>query len=120
MSDDLCMMPATDLVAAYRARRLSPVEVTRAVLERIAQYDGPPRLHLVTEKEAWRQRASEARWMRGEPVGLLDGVPTTVKDVVLMKGHPTRRGSRTTPDTPEAEDAPITARLRPRGPAPPG
>jgi aspartyl-tRNA(Asn)/glutamyl-tRNA(Gln) amidotransferase subunit A len=96
MSEDLCMMPAIDLVAAYRARRLSPVEVTRAVLERIARYD--PALNafiLVTEKEAMAAaQASEARWMRGEPVGLLDGVPTTVKDVVLMKGHPTRRGSR--------------------------
>ena len=117
MSDDLCMMPATDLVAAYRARRLSPVEVTRAVLERIARYD--PAINafiVVTEKEAVAAAlASQARWMRGEPIGLIDGVPTTVKDVVLMKGYPTRRGSRTTPDTPEAEDAPITARLRENG-----
>jgi aspartyl-tRNA(Asn)/glutamyl-tRNA(Gln) amidotransferase subunit A len=79
MSDDLCMTPATDLVAAYRARRLSPVEVTRAVLERIARCD--PAINafiVVTEKEAMAAAlASEARWMRGEPMGLIDGVPTT-------------------------------------------
>ncbi len=39
---------------------------------------------------------SAARWRAGRPIGLLDGVPCTVKDLVDLAGFPTRRGSRTT------------------------
>ncbi len=39
MSDDLAYLPATELLAAYRDRRLSPVEATRAALDRIAAHD---------------------------------------------------------------------------------
>src|SRR5690606_26736759 len=47
------------------------------------------------------------------PQGLLDGVPATVKDLVLTKGWPTLRGSRAvSPDQPWNEDAPAVARLR--------
>src|SRR5262249_22087706 len=60
-------------------------------------------------------RQSEARWRRGAPLGAVDGVPTTVKDLMMLKGHPWRRGSLTTPDKPEVEDAPIVARMREQG-----
>jgi aspartyl-tRNA(Asn)/glutamyl-tRNA(Gln) amidotransferase subunit A len=111
------MLPAVDLVAGYRAGTLSPVEATRAVLDRIREHDGVLNAFIiVAEEEALAAaRASEARWKRGAPIGLIDGVPTTIKDVILMQGHPTRRGSRTTPSTAETEDAPITARLREHG-----
>ena len=60
--------------------------------------------------------ASEVRWQRGEPVGPLDGVPTSIKDLILTQGWPTRRGSRTVdPDQPWDVDAPATARLREAG-----
>jgi len=59
---------------------------------------------------------SEARWMRGAPLGLVDGLPTTVKDLLLVKGHPTRRGSRTIdPDQPWTEDSASVARMREQG-----
>ncbi len=61
-------------------------------------------------------RESEARWQRGEPIGLLDGVPTSIKDLILTSGWPTRRGSFTVdPDQPWEVDAPATARLREAG-----
>jgi aspartyl-tRNA(Asn)/glutamyl-tRNA(Gln) amidotransferase subunit A len=51
--------------------------------------------------------------MAAAPVGLLDGVATTIKDVVLTKGWPTRKGSRTISiDGFWTEDSPFTARLR--------
>ena len=60
--------------------------------------------------------ASEARWRRGEPMGPLDGVPTSIKDLILTRGWPTRRGSHTVdPDQPWDVDAPATARLREAG-----
>ncbi len=56
------------------------------------------------------------RWQKGQPLGLLDGVPTTIKDIVLTKGWPTLRGSRAIArDQAWAEDAPATARLRAHG-----
>ena len=61
-------------------------------------------------------QASERRWNQGEPAGLVDGVPTTVKDAILTKGWPTRRGSRTiSAEGPWEEDAPCVARLREQG-----
>jgi len=61
-------------------------------------------------------RQSEARWHRGEPAGDLDGVPVSIKDLILTKGWPTLRGSRTV-DREQAwdVDAPASARLREAG-----
>jgi aspartyl-tRNA(Asn)/glutamyl-tRNA(Gln) amidotransferase subunit A len=117
MSDDLAMMAATEMVAKFRARTLSPVEATRAALDRIDKYDSVLNAFvLVCPEEALATaRESEARWLRGEPKGLVDGVPTSIKDLLLMKGYPTRRGSLSTPEQAEAEDAPATARLREHG-----
>jgi aspartyl-tRNA(Asn)/glutamyl-tRNA(Gln) amidotransferase subunit A len=72
---------------------------------------------LVDHEAALRDaRASEARWLRGEPAGPLDGVPTSIKDLLLVRGWPTLRGSRTTdPKQPWDVDAPSTARLREAG-----
>ena len=114
------MLPAVDLVAGYRAGTLSPVEATLAVLDRIREYDGVLNAFIiVAEEEALAAaRASEARWKRSAPIGLIDGVPTTIKDVILMKGHPTRRGSKTTPSTAETEDAPRGRRAQVAGGSP--
>jgi aspartyl-tRNA(Asn)/glutamyl-tRNA(Gln) amidotransferase subunit A len=94
------------------------VEVTAAVLERIEALN--PVLNafnLVDAEGAISQaRASEARWMSGAPKGLLDGVPVSIKDLVLTKGWPTLRGSKTVdPQGPWNDDAPATARLREHG-----
>jgi aspartyl-tRNA(Asn)/glutamyl-tRNA(Gln) amidotransferase subunit A len=115
---DLCFMPATELLARYRARELSPVEVARAVLERIRALN--PRLNaycLVDEEGALAAaRAAEARWAKGTPAGPVDGVPVSIKDLVLAQGWPTLRGSKTIDRAgPWYDDAPATARLRESG-----
>ena len=118
MSQDPCSLSATDLLAAYRSKTLSPVEVLRAVLARVDRLN--PVLNcfnLLDEKTALAAaRASEARWRKGEPMGLLDGVPTSIKDIILTKGWPTLRGSKTVdPKGPWNDDAPAVARLREAG-----
>jgi aspartyl-tRNA(Asn)/glutamyl-tRNA(Gln) amidotransferase subunit A len=61
-------------------------------------------------------RKSEQRWLRGAPVGLLDGVPASIKDLLLTRGWPTLRGSKTIdPKGPWNDDAPSVARLREHG-----
>lgn len=109
---------AVDLVAGYRDGSLSPVEVTRSVLERIVRLD--PRVNAFCLVDAdgalAAARASEERWRRGEPCGLLDGVPVSVKDLLLTAGWPTLRGSRTLDAAgPWTVDAPAVSRLREHG-----
>jgi aspartyl-tRNA(Asn)/glutamyl-tRNA(Gln) amidotransferase subunit A len=111
-------LDAVELLAAYRARTLSPVEATTAVLARIARLD--PRVNafcLVDEAGSLTAaRASEARWARGEPCGALDGVPVSIKDLLLTRGWPTLRGSRSIdPAGPWDVDAPAVARIREHG-----
>lgn len=115
---DLCSLPVRDLVAAYRARTLSPVEVTEAVLARISQCETPYNAFCLVDGDRAREQArrSEARWGKGEPAGSVDGVPVSVKDLILARGWPTRRGSRTVdPDQPWTEDGASVARMRAAG-----
>ncbi len=118
MSVELESLSAITLLQHYRDRSLSPVEVTQATLKRIAHYNSQVNAFvLVDETQALHAaQASEARWLRGEPLGLADGMPTTVKDLLLTKGWATRRGSRAIdPNQPWEEDAPAVARLRSQG-----
>ena len=111
-------MTAAELSAAYRAKKLSPVEVTEALLDRIAALDSKINAFcLVDRKAAGTQAlASEARWRQGAPLSALDGVPMAVKDILLTRGWPTLRGSRTVdPKGPWTEDAPTVARLKEGG-----
>ncbi|MES2531195.1 MAG: amidase [Pseudomonadota bacterium] len=115
---DLFRASATELLEGYRTRKISPVDATRACLDRIASIDATVNAFcLVDETSAMAAaRASEARWLRGEPLGSIDGVPTSVKDLYLTKGWPTLRGSKTTVrDQPWDVDAPSVARLREQG-----
>ncbi len=118
MKNDLCSLSATDLVRGYARKRFSPVEVTRAVLERIEKLN--PVLNafcLVDRKQAMEKaKQSEKRWGKGSPQGLLDGVPVSIKDLLLTRGWPTLRGSKTVdPKGPWNDDAPASARLREHG-----
>jgi aspartyl-tRNA(Asn)/glutamyl-tRNA(Gln) amidotransferase subunit A len=118
MSDDIALMTASRLAKLYRAGELSPVEATRAALDRIERYNGRLNaFNLVAAEHALAAAAeSEERWRLGAPRGPLDGVPVSIKDVLLTKGWPTLRGSRTIGrDQAWNEDAPSVARLREHG-----
>jgi aspartyl-tRNA(Asn)/glutamyl-tRNA(Gln) amidotransferase subunit A len=118
MSSDLLNFSAVELLDLYRTRRASPVEVTRAALQRIDALN--PVLNafcfLAPDESMAMAAASESRWMKGEPQGLLDGVPVSIKDILLTRGWPTLRGSRTVdPAGPWTDDAPAVSRLRENG-----
>ena len=110
-------LSAEEMSAGYRARRLSPVEVTRAALERIAAWDTKINaMYVVDEVGALAQASlSEARWRTGEQLGPLDGVPITIKDNIAVKGMPTPVGTAAADMTPAASDAPPSARVREAG-----
>jgi aspartyl-tRNA(Asn)/glutamyl-tRNA(Gln) amidotransferase subunit A len=114
---DLLALSATELVGLYRTKQLSPVDVVRATLAGIDALN--PALNafcFIAPNALDAAAASERRWTRGEPQGALDGVPVSIKDLLLTRGWPTRRGSKTIdPAGPWNDDAPVVARLRESG-----
>ncbi len=118
MSNNLLAMTAVELSEQYRNGGASPVEAAQATLDQIAQHNETLNCVCLVDQETTLEmaRASEARWQKGDPLGPIDGVPVTIKDLTLTKGWPTLRGSKTTdPAGPWDEDAPATARLREAG-----
>jgi aspartyl-tRNA(Asn)/glutamyl-tRNA(Gln) amidotransferase subunit A len=115
---EIAFLSATELLELYRGRALSPVEATEAALRQIELHD--PRVNaycLVDAKRALAQaRKSEERYVTGEPRGRFDGVPASIKDVLLTREWPTLRGTRTAdPGQEWDEDSPVAARMREHG-----
>ena len=123
---DLTQCTAEQLLHLYRSGQASPVDATKALLARIEKLN--PKLNaftLVDEKVAMNcAKSSEAKWQAhrkaalhgGAEVGALEGVPASIKDLILTRGWPTLRGSRTVdPNQAWEIDAPVTARLRESG-----
>ncbi|MBL0729501.1 amidase [Piscinibacter sp. HJYY11] len=110
-------LSALELLAAFESRALSPVEVTRAVLAQIDRCE--PTLHatyaLDHEAALAAAKASEARWLKNEPQGGLDGVPVTIKENIATRGTPVPLGTAATLHTAAERDAPPAARLREAG-----
>jgi aspartyl-tRNA(Asn)/glutamyl-tRNA(Gln) amidotransferase subunit A len=107
-------LTAVELLAAYRSRALSPVETTRAVLDRIAAWEpGLGAIYAVhTETALEAASASERRWAAQAPEGALDGVPITIKDLIPTQGEPVPLGTAATLLTPATADSPPAARVR--------
>ena len=117
MSQDLLSLPLRRLLSAYRLRKISPVELTKAALARIAACNGDLNaLCLVDGKKALAMaRAAEKRYAAGGEIPLLCGVPVTIKDWFHVKGWPTRFGSLLSDAAPQTADSPLVARLREAG-----
>jgi aspartyl-tRNA(Asn)/glutamyl-tRNA(Gln) amidotransferase subunit A len=109
---------AADLARAFAGAELSPLEVTRVLLARIAAWE--PRINAMyrvdSEGALEQARASEARWRARKPLSALDGVPLTIKENVHTRGDPAPIGTRANEDAPpQPQDAPPAARLREAG-----
>jgi len=113
---DLALLSAEEMLAFFARRQLSPVDILQAVTERIARLNpGLNAFAVMNPGALTAAHESASRWRAGRPIGLLDGVPCTVKDLVDQAGFPTRRGSRTTSPEPVSDDAPLVAGLKAAG-----
>jgi aspartyl-tRNA(Asn)/glutamyl-tRNA(Gln) amidotransferase subunit A len=117
MTEELCSWTAVRLRDAIARREVSPVEVTRAVLDRADRLQ--PTLNCfitLCPEEAMREaRAAEQAVLRGDVTGLLHGVPYACKDLVETEGVRTTYGSLLFADHVPTEDAAVIARLRQHG-----
>ena len=116
-SDDLCWLPALELASLIRARKVSPVEVTEAVLARIERVN--PALNayctVTTEEARDAAQAAEVSVMTGEELGPLHGVPVSVKDLLFTRRVLTTGGSRLFAEHVPEEDAVCVERLKGAG-----
>jgi Asp-tRNA(Asn)/Glu-tRNA(Gln) amidotransferase A subunit family amidase len=116
MHEHLYYCDATDLATLVRSKQVSPIEITRAHLDRIQWLN--PRLNAVVtlnESAMEEARAAEAALMRGESLGPLHGVPFTAKDSLDTAGLRTVRGSRLFSGYVPTVDASAVARVKAAG-----
>lgn len=114
---DFTAMSVTELAALTQARKVSPVEVVEAHLERIAAHDGAVRsfITVAADRARAKARAAEAEIASGHYRGPFHGIPYALKDIVDVAGVRTSAHSRLMPDSPAAADAPVAARLEAAG-----
>ena len=114
---ELCYMTIAQAAPLLRDGQLSPVELTRAFLERIEAIDGRLNSYvtLLPERALAQARAAEAEILRGDYRGPLHGIPIGLKDLYDTAGILTTAMSRVTPDRVPAEDATTVARLNQAG-----
>ncbi|MBI1169837.1 amidase [bacterium] len=106
-----------DLSARLDRQDFTPSDLLEETLARIDRVEPVLNMFACLDIEGARRAAAEAdaRQRQGVRHSALDGIPTSIKDLIAQAGLPLRFGSRVTPDTPAAEDAPAVQRLRAAG-----
>ncbi|MEP7301456.1 MAG: amidase [Caldimonas sp.] len=114
----MALLSCERLLDLYRSKQASPLEALAAIAKRIERQNGTLNAfaHLDLDGARASASASEHRWAAGKPQGLLDGVPISVKDLGMVRGMPTLRGSLSIDRKgPWLDDAPSVARARAHG-----
>ncbi len=115
--DQLVQLTIAEAARSFQAGELSPVELTRACLERIEALE--PKLNafvtLLSETALAEATAAERRLGGGKRLGPLDGIPFAIKDLYETKGIRTTAGSKILADHVPSEDATCVRRLREQG-----
>lgn len=114
---DLGTMDAERLTALFESGEASPLEATRAALERIERFNDQVNAYTYVDREGAEKAASASarRWGQGKPLSPIDGVPVSLKDLTNVAGMPAREGSLTVSDSLCEEDAPPARMLREAG-----
>ncbi|WP_208971952.1 amidase [Kineococcus rubinsiae] len=115
--DDLSFAPFTDVAELVRTRRVSPVELTRSMLDRIRRHDGTLNSYAVVLEEAASAAAlaAERELDRGVYRGPLHGIPVAVKDLCDVAGVPSAAGTVVRADVVPDTDSTVVRRLREAG-----
>jgi len=113
----LARLPATELLAGYRARRFTPVDVIDDVIGALQVTDARCNVVATDMYATARAQAQQAAaaWASGEPTGPLTGVPVTIKDLLFVAGVPAHAGAPTLADFVPDQDSAAVAALKAAG-----
>jgi len=114
---EICSLSAVQMAEAVKKKNLSPVEITEAVLNRIERLNPVVNAYCTVAGESARRQAkdAEAEVMRGSVLGLLHGVPVSIKDAILTRDIRTTAGSKIYEDFVPEHDAIVVERLKAAG-----
>src|SRR2546430_14000047 len=114
---ELCFLNVTELAPLLRARKLSPVEIVQALLERIDTLNDDliAYLHVSAEPALAAAQAAEIEIGSGGYRGPLHGIPVAYKDIYDVQGMPTTAASKVMAGYVAPEDSTVAARLRQTG-----
>jgi len=117
MTESLHYLPLFELASRLESRSISPVEITRHMLERIDALDGSLHSYVTVLPESALEAARQAEQeiARGARRGPLHGVPVAVKDLCATKGVRTSCGTRVYRDWLPDHDAHVIEKLRAAG-----
>jgi len=117
MSADFAYLSATEIQRLVATRQASAVEIVTSALSRVEALEPTLNAFVATTPELALEaaRRADVAAADGGPLPPLLGVPVSVKDLIDLGGIPTRFGSRTTPTTPAAADAPSVERVKAAG-----
>lgn len=114
---DLGEMTAVELSGLFASGAASPVEAVKAALDRIKRFNPQVNAfaYVVPDAALAAAAESEARWKSGAPLGPIDGIPVTIKELVPVIGIPHRRGSALGDTAPATAEPIVNRRLRAAG-----
>jgi aspartyl-tRNA(Asn)/glutamyl-tRNA(Gln) amidotransferase subunit A len=114
---ELCWTSMTELARMIATKKISPVEIVQAHLDRIAALDGKLKSYITVMGDSALAAAkiAEAAVQSGATLGPLHGVPVGLKDLYCTKGVKTTGGSKILADWVPEEDATVVARLASAG-----
>jgi len=115
--DKICFAGIAEIVESVRSKKISPVEIVAAHLERIEKLQPKLNAFVHVDAEGARRQAkvAEAAVMRGDVLGPLHGVPVSIKSCIDVAGWRCPAGSRLRTDYIATGDAVLVARLRAAG-----
>ncbi len=118
MKNELYKLSAVDLLNMYKNRETNPLEVSLDIIKQLENKNSQFNAFVCFDKEKILQQAklSSERWSSGKVKGILDGVPISIKDLLVTKDYPTRRGSfiESLPITSD-KDAPVVKKILEQG-----
>lgn len=117
MNTDICHLSAIEALMLFREKKLSPVESLEAQIARAQQVEPVINAfsHTYYQQALELARQAESRYMKGQPLGVLDGLALAIKDEVAVKDQPCTEGSLLYKNRIADEDAMFVARLRHEG-----
>jgi len=117
LKDEICFMPAYEMLEKIKTQELTSTEITETIIERIEKINPIINAYCTTTFDLARDMAKNAddAVKKGEKLGLLHGIPTSIKDLMLTKGIRTTYGSLLHENFIPKEDEIVVKRLKRAG-----